>query len=140
MTKVFKIAYCDLFVKSKESTCKEICKQCVEKIYSIYPEFGRKVKIHLLLHLTDCMIQFGPTQGFNTERLVCTLLYISYNCILSRFEAFNSLIRSKNIFANRLSPSRDIATRFEVTGHLRSICNGAVLDDKRYLSLAICKW
>jgi hypothetical protein len=33
------------------------------------PELRRKLKIHILLHLPDDMLQFGPASTFNTERL-----------------------------------------------------------------------
>ena len=32
------------------------------------PDLLAKVKIHLLLHLSDNMSDFGPTSAFNTER------------------------------------------------------------------------
>ena len=32
------------------------------------PDLLAKVKIHLLLHLSDSMSDFGPTSAFNTER------------------------------------------------------------------------
>ena len=32
------------------------------------PEFKQKLKVHLMLHLVDDIIDFGPTSAFNTER------------------------------------------------------------------------
>ena len=34
------------------------------------PEYSKRLKNHLMLHLVDSMLQFGPTSCFNTERLV----------------------------------------------------------------------
>ena len=65
---MFQIAYCDYFEKANASKCLDACKAFVKEIYTHYPEFGRKIKIHLLLHLVDSMLEFGPTSGFNTER------------------------------------------------------------------------
>jgi len=32
------------------------------------PEMLKKQKVHLLLYLAECMVEFGPTPGFNSER------------------------------------------------------------------------
>lgn len=65
---VFKIAYCEYFSVHDEMKNKEICQDFVRAIKNHYPEYTKKVKIHLLLHLVDSMISFGPTSAFNTER------------------------------------------------------------------------
>ena len=62
------MAYCDFFKGEDYSQCKSVCETFVKELYYAYPEFQKKVKIHLMLHLTDCMLGFGPTCGFNTER------------------------------------------------------------------------
>lgn len=48
--------------------CKDICKNFVEVISANFEDLCKKPKIHLILHLADCMVDFGPTSGFNTER------------------------------------------------------------------------
>ena len=63
------MAYCEHFLESDESKCKEICRVFVKAIKDHFPEYAKKVKIHLILHLVDCMISFGPTSAYNTERL-----------------------------------------------------------------------
>lgn len=35
-----------------------------------YPAFLAKQKIHLLLHLPEVMMQFGPPSAYNTERYI----------------------------------------------------------------------
>ncbi len=55
----------------------------------------------------------------------CRILFVCWNC---RFEAFNSLLRAKNVFSNWLAPSRDIAIGFAIIGQLRSICSGGVIE------------
>ncbi|KAL5474464.1 hypothetical protein EMCRGX_G026414 [Ephydatia muelleri] len=43
---------------------------------------------------------------------------------LYKCESFNSIIRAKNIFSNKHSPSKDIATNFGVEESIRNICSG----------------
>ncbi|KAJ6602500.1 hypothetical protein DFH09DRAFT_1019642 [Mycena vulgaris] len=52
-----------------------------------------KVKYHLLAHLEDDMLEFGPLVGVATEI----------------FECFNAIFRYCSILSNHLAPSRDIA-------------------------------
>ena len=47
---------------------KSICKTFVEVVGTNFKDLTKKVKIHLVLHLVDCMVDFGPTSTFNTER------------------------------------------------------------------------
>lgn len=60
-----------------------ICLDFVKAINDYFPDIHKKVKIHLLLHLTQSMIDFGPTSAFNTERYVhmCMLCIFMYNSI-----------------------------------------------------------
>ncbi|KAL5479381.1 hypothetical protein EMCRGX_G022899 [Ephydatia muelleri] len=92
-TKVFHIAYCEYF--------------------SLH---ASEAKIHLILHLTECMEQFGPSSAFNAER----------------FESLNSRVRTFNVFSNRLAPSRDIVCHFSVLQHLRFYCHdGQMMAEER---------
>lgn len=64
------MAYCDNFSEGKYQQCKDICEDFVHTIEHHFPDFAKKAKIHLLLHLVDRMKDFGPTSTFNTERYV----------------------------------------------------------------------
>ena len=65
---IFRIVYCLPFRESDEMEYKEICKQFVDIARQFQPELLQKVKVHLLLHLVDCMLDFGPCSVYNTER------------------------------------------------------------------------
>ena len=41
----------------------------LETVEIVHPELLRKPKLHMLLHLPDDMLNFGPAIGFATERL-----------------------------------------------------------------------
>ncbi|KAL5502071.1 hypothetical protein EMCRGX_G008787 [Ephydatia muelleri] len=101
---VFQIAYCDIFKPSLADSCRDACHTFVNAAKRHMPTLLEK---HLLLHLVDCMIQFGPSSAFSVER----------------FESFNANVRTYNIFGNRLAPSWDIAQRFSTC----SICATSVL-------------
>ena len=57
-------------MESKESAYQRVCKAFVDSVKKNFPELSRKLKVHLFLHLTDNMMDFGPTSSFNTERSV----------------------------------------------------------------------
>ena len=118
---VFQIAYCIHYNPQKRGECEEVCRSFVNKVCRVYPGFGQKPKIHLLLHLPECMDNFGPTAAYNTERytLTCSVFFRSMTSLLHRCESFNSFIRNHNIHGNKRAPSRDIAYRFAVIEHIR---------------------
>lgn len=78
--KVFQIVYCLPFTPSKYDDYKDICEQFVTSVANYMPQFSKRLKVHLLLHLVDDMIQFGPASCFNTER------YMYVRCILSQWQ------------------------------------------------------
>ena len=65
---MFKFAYCQPCIESNASDYEEICKEFVRAVMDNFPDYKKKAKIHLLLHLPDDVIDFGPTSTFNTER------------------------------------------------------------------------
>lgn len=67
-----------------------------------------KIKYHLLTHLCEDIIRFGPLLGVATET----------------FECFNAIFRSCSILSNHLAPSRDIAIQLAEQEVLRHILSG----------------
>ena len=65
---VFRIAYCEYYNPEEKHNYEVICQDFVSKVCRVYPSFSQKPKVHLLLHLVQCMEWFGPTSAFNTER------------------------------------------------------------------------
>ena len=63
-----------------------------------------------------------------------------YNYILfkQRYESLNSIIRAKDIFSNKHSPSKYIATKFGIEESIQNICLGIVrieYTNKMYIML-----
>ena len=66
----------------------------------------------------------------------CLITKIHSQKFTHRCETFNSLIRARNIYANRLAPSKDIALGFAVIEHLRFLCSGGSFDGtSRYVNV-----
>lgn len=65
---IFHMAYSGSFQTELTDGYKETCHSFVEGIKECYPALLQKLKVHLLLHLVDCMVQYGPAVCFNTER------------------------------------------------------------------------
>ena len=74
--KVFQICYSDHFKPDCEQEWRDICQEFVDSILVAYPGFSGKLKIHLFLHIVDCMKDFGPTSSYCTERYLWTTIAI----------------------------------------------------------------
>ena len=60
------MAYCLPFSESNEHSYQLQCQEFLRVAKEC--QLLQKRKVHLLLHLVECMKVFGPTAGFNTER------------------------------------------------------------------------
>jgi len=67
-----------------------------------------KIKYHLLGHLREDILQFGPLVGVATEV----------------FECFNATFRYCSILSNHLAPSRDIAHQLAEQETVKHILSG----------------
>ena len=70
MLYMFKIAYCEYYDPSKFSEWNQMCKDFVVAVSENQPAMLKRQKVHLMLHLVECMDQFGPTSAFNCERYI----------------------------------------------------------------------
>jgi hypothetical protein len=67
-----------------------------------------KIKYHLLPHIKEDIIRFGPMVGVATEV----------------FEGFNAIVWSCSILSNHLAPSRDIAYQLSEQETVKHILSG----------------
>lgn len=135
---VFRLSYCQTFHPNDHHKVEGACHDFLRALQGYKPEFLQKPKIHLLLHLADNMLEFGPTASFNTERwwdYLTTCPYCMHEGSIMihnpcRCDSFNGILRSYNEHGNRRASSRDIATRFAVVEQLRFICSGGVVREE----------
>jgi hypothetical protein len=91
------------FIGDVEETVKEVL-TCME----YFPSHKKKLKIHLLSHLSECIRSYGPLSLIDAERN----------------ESQNGTIRSMLVNSNRHSPSRDTARKFSLCQTVRHLANG----------------
>ncbi|KAF8510914.1 hypothetical protein JB92DRAFT_3118557 [Gautieria morchelliformis] len=72
------------------------------------PRWFNKPKFHILLHLPDHVLAFGPAVLFATES----------------FESFNAVIRAWSIHSNRSAPLRDISSQAAHCNRVRHLMSG----------------
>lgn len=65
---VFCMCYSDTLTKSGHSARVRTVQHFIDCVEHSAPEMLKKVKIHLLLHLPENILDFGPTANYNTER------------------------------------------------------------------------
>ena len=78
---VFKLCYCHSVRGNDLHKYHSTVKSFVECVHASSPEMQQKVKIHLLLHLPDNMVDFGPPSNYNTERYVWPIILL-HVCVL----------------------------------------------------------
>jgi hypothetical protein len=85
-----------------------------------------KIKYHLLSHLRQDIIRFGPLLGVATET----------------FECFNAIFRFCSILSNHLAPSRDIALQLAEQEVLRHFLSGGGWRESRDVTVgnSSCEW
>eukprot|EP00731_Ephydatia_muelleri_P013349 Em0007g659a len=114
-SKVFAIAYAKSYNRHLKEQWKSVCQNFIDSVKVHFPNLLRRPKMHLILHLIECLEQYGPTSAFSAERC----------------ESFNSDVRAQNIYSNRQAPSRDIGKHFAVLEHVRHIIDGGRYGQER---------
>ncbi len=64
------MAYCKPFFKEDFEDVQKICRSFVDAVQDYKEELLQRPKFHLMLHLPQNMLDFGPTAAFNTERYI----------------------------------------------------------------------
>ena len=64
---IFHISYCEYFTLSVRDEWQGLCQEFFPNVKQYMPTMLQKQKAHHLLHLTECMEQFGPSSAFNAE-------------------------------------------------------------------------
>jgi hypothetical protein len=62
LSKVFRLAYCVSFSPNEEEQWRTVCNDFVKATSEYMPAYSKRLKTHLILHLVDSIIDFGPTQ------------------------------------------------------------------------------
>ncbi|KAH9450714.1 hypothetical protein H4Q26_015117 [Puccinia striiformis f. sp. tritici PST-130] len=78
-------------------------------------QWVHKPKLHMLLHLPECILCFGPASLFSTEK----------------FESFNEVVCEASVHSNRQALGRDIAMTFQNRGCLQFLMAGGIVYDRR---------
>ncbi|KAH9440900.1 hypothetical protein Pst134EB_029552 [Puccinia striiformis f. sp. tritici] len=81
-----------------------------------------KPKFHILLHLPDSILRFGPAVLFATEK----------------FESFNGVVRNSSTHSNKQAPGKDIAISFSNELCIRFLMSGGVMYNKASKSTSQC--
>lgn len=82
------MAYCEYFRKSERDACTQVCRDFVDAEHTYLPEYKKKVKIHLILHLVDTMVAFGPLKG-----IFCSFWVLNYFVLCLGLFFFNYMYK-----------------------------------------------
>ncbi|KAI7941230.1 hypothetical protein MJO29_013304 [Puccinia striiformis f. sp. tritici] len=83
-----------------------------------------KAKFHMLLHLPDSILRFGPATLFATEK----------------FESYNGILRFASIHSNRQSPGQDIAITFSNYHAICQLLSGGFFWDHKQNKYVQCSY
>ena len=77
---VFLICYNTQYDPGCKMELKAQCYDFVSKATTVFPKLKHKPKIHLFLHLIECLEDFGPTSSYSAERFVYTIVALCVYC------------------------------------------------------------
>ncbi|EHS64758.1 uncharacterized protein PGTG_22477 [Puccinia graminis f. sp. tritici CRL 75-36-700-3] len=77
-------------------------------------QWVNKPKIHMLRHLPEAILRFGPASLCSTEK----------------FESYNGVLRKASVHSNKLAPGRDIALTFNSYACIKFWLSGGYLIDR----------
>eukprot|EP00731_Ephydatia_muelleri_P011328 Em0006g222a len=114
LSKLFKLVYCDKLYLEMINEYRDACCSFVQTVQRNCPGHRKKPKLHLLMHLPEYIELFGHPSSYNTERC----------------ETYNSLIRSQNVYGNKMAPSKDIAHSFAVLNSIYFTFSGGIINSE----------
>ncbi|EFP93552.2 uncharacterized protein PGTG_19548 [Puccinia graminis f. sp. tritici CRL 75-36-700-3] len=92
-------------------------KSCIEQflyhLITVTAQWINKPKIHMLLHLVESIIRFGPASLCSTKK----------------FESYNGVLRQGSVHSNKHAPGRDLAMAFDSYASLKFIVSGGWIYD-----------
>ena len=78
------------------------------------PYLGRRLKIHLVLHLADNILEFGPPAHSAQKGMICMYIKCTFSCILSVDSSHLTPSSEDRMHSNHHAPSREITYNFSV--------------------------
>ena len=60
---------CVFFSFNDEADWRAVCNDFITSTAHYMPSYSKRLKTHLVQHLVSRIVDFGPTQCYNTERL-----------------------------------------------------------------------
>ncbi|XP_070533684.1 uncharacterized protein [Ptychodera flava] len=97
---------------------KTLVKSFLLKAKEVMPTLLNKSKVHMLQHLPEDLVDFGPTTCYSTERC----------------ESYMGHVRLAYQYTNRHSPSQDLAHHFARVAYLRFVFSGGFVHERSYMS------
>ncbi|XP_070549617.1 uncharacterized protein [Ptychodera flava] len=104
---------CLLIDELHVSEMKGLVHNLVRQIRTLFPSSLNKPKVHMLLHLVDDIMDYGPCDCTDTERC----------------ESLMGLVRVQYLFTNHHNTSRDLAINFGRLQQIRFILQGGYWKD-----------
>ncbi|XP_070546461.1 uncharacterized protein [Ptychodera flava] len=118
LCKLFKELYSSNINAEYIAKVKTLVKSFLLKAKEVMPTLLNKSKVHMLQHLPEDLVDFGPTTCYSTERC----------------ESYMGHVRLAYQYTNRHSPSQDLAHHFARVAYLRFVFSGGFVHERSYMS------
>ena len=82
-TQAFRIAYCVRFFPEEADIHCHTCTKLLNSVLQSMPDLGKELKFHLVVHLIDNILAFGPSSSFSTERYIYMYMQYTFSFLFS---------------------------------------------------------